>query len=84
VSNTEKLDDIRRRLRVIEARLNVIQRVNVIVFERVTGGAFPPGWVVAPNEQRILADADTMSMTSSGSRRGPGTGEAEDRFPVRS
>ena len=83
MNNTQKLDDIRRRLRVIEARLNVIQRVNVIVFERVTGGAFPPGWVVDPNEQSILADADTMSMTSSASRRGPGTAEAEERSPGR-
>jgi hypothetical protein len=32
VNSTEKLDNIRRRLRVIETRLNAIQRVNVIVF----------------------------------------------------
>jgi hypothetical protein len=40
VNNTQKPDDIRR-LRVIETRLGVLQRVNVIVFERVTRGAFP-------------------------------------------
>lgn len=61
MNSTEKLDDIRRRLRVIETRLNVIQRVNVIVFERVTGGAFPPSWVVHPGEQKILAKADSTS-----------------------
>jgi hypothetical protein len=61
VNNTQKLDDIRRRLRVIETRLDVLQRVNVIVFERVTGGAFPTRWVVHDNEQKILAGADPRS-----------------------
>jgi hypothetical protein len=42
VNNTEKLDGIRQRLRVIEGRLNVIQRVNVIVFERVGHGRGVP------------------------------------------
>ena len=63
MNNTQKLDDIRRRLRVIETRLDVLQRVNVIVFERVPGGAFPPSWVVHDNEQNILADADGSGRT---------------------
>jgi hypothetical protein len=34
MNNTQKLDDIRQR---IETRLDVLQRVNVVMFERVTG-----------------------------------------------
>ena len=61
MNNTQKLDDIRRRLRIIETRLDVLQRVNVIVFERVTGGAFPTRWAVHDSEQKILAGADPLS-----------------------
>jgi hypothetical protein len=42
VNNTQKLDDIRRRLRVIETRLDIIQRTGLTVFERVAGGSLPP------------------------------------------
>jgi hypothetical protein len=45
MNNSEKLDDIRRRLRRIETRGGIIQRVSVIVFELVTGRAFPSSWV---------------------------------------
>jgi hypothetical protein len=61
VNNTQKLDDIRRRLRVIETRLDIIQRTGVIVFERVTGGSLPPHWAVHEREQELLARADIMN-----------------------
>jgi hypothetical protein len=61
LNNTEKLDDIRRRLRVMETRLAILQRVNVIMFERLTGGAFPRSWVVHDKEQNILTNAGALS-----------------------
>jgi len=61
MNNTDKLDDIRRRLRVMETRLDILQRVNVITFERLTGRAFPPRWVVHDEEKDILANACAMS-----------------------
>jgi hypothetical protein len=38
VNNTEKLDDIRRGLWVIDTRLDILQRATIIIFERPTGG----------------------------------------------
>jgi len=61
VNNTDKLDDIRRRLRVIETRLDILQRVNVIMFERLTGTVFPSEWTVLDHEQKILASAGAVS-----------------------
>lgn len=61
MNNTDKLDDIRRRLWRIETRLAIIQRVNVIMFERITGRAFPPSWVVSDAERKIVGDEDSMS-----------------------
>jgi hypothetical protein len=61
VNNTEKLDDIRRRLRHIETRLAIIQRTNVIVYERVTGRAFSSSWAVTDAERKIVGDEDAMS-----------------------
>jgi hypothetical protein len=61
VNNTDKLDDIRRRLRRIETRLAIIQRVNVIMFERITRHAYPPSWVVSDAERKIVGDEDVMS-----------------------
>ena len=61
VNNTDKLDDIRRRLRHIETRLAIIQRTNVVVYERVTGRALPSGWAVMDSERKILGDEDAMS-----------------------
>jgi hypothetical protein len=55
MNNTEKLDSIRRMLRRIEIHLGIIQRTNVIMSERTTGGSFPPGWAVHDDEQAILA-----------------------------
>jgi hypothetical protein len=40
VNNTDKLDDIRRRLRVMEAHMRILQRVNVVMYERLTGCAY--------------------------------------------
>jgi hypothetical protein len=64
VNNTEKLDDIRRRLRVIDTRLDIIQRVNVIMFERLTGRAF--SWVVSDKEQNILTNAKQRDARCQG------------------
>ncbi len=61
VDNTQKLDDIRRRLRLIEARLAVLQRVNVIVFEHVAGRRLPRYWAVHDGERALLGDEDAMS-----------------------
>jgi hypothetical protein len=58
MNDTQKLDDIRRRMRIIETRLAVLQRVSTIVFERVAGGTLPPHWAVHDEEQKILAGAD--------------------------
>jgi hypothetical protein len=63
VNNTEKLDDIRRRLRHIETRLAIIQRANVVMFERITGRAFGSGWLVHDNEQAILEGDKTDAMS---------------------
>jgi hypothetical protein len=56
MNNTEKLDAIKRTLRRIETRLGIIQRTNVIMFERITGGAFPHSWVIHDDEKAILSD----------------------------
>jgi hypothetical protein len=61
VNNTQKLDDIRRRLRVIETRLDIIQRAGLAVFERVAGGSLPPRWAVHESEQKFLARADAAN-----------------------
>ena len=62
MNNTDKLDDIRRRLRVMEAHMRILQRVNVVMYERLTGGAYPRRWVVPDAEQKILDNAaDSMS-----------------------
>ena len=61
MNNTDKLDDIRRRLRHMEARFAIVQRVNVIMFERVTGRAFPHSWVATDAERKIVGDEDAMS-----------------------
>lgn len=61
MNNTDKLDDIRRRLRHIETRLAIIQRTSVIVYERVTGRALPSSWAVLDHERKILGDEDAMS-----------------------
>ena len=42
MNNTEKLDSIKHTLRRIEIHLGIIQRTNVIMFERITGGAHLP------------------------------------------
>jgi hypothetical protein len=57
MNNTEKLDDIRRRLRVIETRLTIIQRASIVIFERTTRGFLP----ITDSERKILAGADTIS-----------------------
>jgi len=56
MNNTEKLDGIKRTLRRIETRLGIVQRTNVIMFERITGGAFPHSWVIHDDEKAILSD----------------------------
>jgi hypothetical protein len=53
MNNTVKLDDIRRRLRRIEARLAIIQLTNVVLYERVTGRWYPSGWVISGAERKL-------------------------------
>jgi hypothetical protein len=36
----------------------VIQRASVVMFERITGGVFPPHWLVHDDEQAILAGSE--------------------------
>jgi hypothetical protein len=55
MNNTERLDSIRRTLRRVETRLTIIQRTNVIVFERITGRSFPHSWVIHDDEEAILS-----------------------------
>jgi hypothetical protein len=57
MNSTQKLDDIRRRIRRIETRLDVIQRANVMVFERIIG-PMPEGWLVTTQESKILDAGD--------------------------
>jgi hypothetical protein len=58
MNNTEKLESIRRTLRRVETQLAIIQRANVIMFERITGGAFPHSWVIHDDEQAILSQGE--------------------------
>jgi hypothetical protein len=76
MNNTQKLDDTRRRLRIIETRLAVLQRVSMIVFEQVAGGTLPPHWAVHDEEQKILAGAE-----GSGPRPRPAVATASQRDP---
>lgn len=57
MNNTEKLENIKRALRRVETQLHIIQRTNVIMFERITGGAFPHSWVIRADEKAILSDS---------------------------
>ena len=62
MNNTDKLDDIRRRLRVMEAHMRILQRVNVVMYERLTGREYSRRWIVSDAEQKILDNAvDSMS-----------------------
>ena len=61
MNNTEKLDDIRRRLRVIETRLTIIQRASIIMFERTAFGSRSPRLLIMESERKILDGARTMS-----------------------
>jgi hypothetical protein len=53
VNNAQKLDDIRRRIRIIDMRLDILQRAAITVYERLTGGGFPMAWF-AQHEQKVL------------------------------
>jgi len=44
VNNTQKLDDIRRRIRIIDMRLDILQHALVPVYEWVTGRFIPTEW----------------------------------------
>jgi hypothetical protein len=61
MNNTEKLDDIRRRLRVIETRLTIIQRASIIMFERTAFGSHSPRLPIMDSERKILDGARTLS-----------------------
>jgi hypothetical protein len=68
MNNTEKLDSIRRTLRRIETQLAIIQRTNVIIFERITGGAFPYSWIIHGNEQAILSQDEAVAFDQLSAR----------------
>jgi hypothetical protein len=57
----KNLDGIKRTLRRIETQVGIIQRTNVIMFERITGGAFPDSWVIHDDEQAVLAEAQPVT-----------------------
>jgi hypothetical protein len=61
MNNTEKLDSVRCALRRIETQVGIIQRTNVIIFERITGGAFPHSWIIHDEEQAILSENGPIS-----------------------
>jgi hypothetical protein len=66
MNNTDKLDDIRRRLRRIETRLGKIQRVSVIVFERVTGRASRQAGSFTTTSGRFWVTPKRCATTRSG------------------
>jgi hypothetical protein len=53
VNNTQKLDDIRRRMRRVEARLAIIQRACILVAEYVRGPV-----LITEQERKILRSGD--------------------------
>ena len=68
MNNTEKLHSIRRTLRRVETQLAIIQRTNVIMFERITGGAFPHSWVIHDDEQAILSRDEPVAFDQPSAR----------------
>ena len=77
MNNTEKLDRIRRVLRRIDTQLGIIQRTNVIMFERITGGSFPHSWVIRDDETSRTPFVATMSACRGDDRDPPGNGRGE-------
>jgi hypothetical protein len=61
VNNTEKLDSIKRTLRRIETQVGIIQRINIIMFERITGGTFPPNWIIHEDERAVLSENEPVT-----------------------
>lgn len=62
MNNTEKLDGIKRTLRRIETQLGIIQRINVIMFERITGGDFPSNWIIHEDELTIMSETQPVTL----------------------
>lgn len=62
MNNTEKLDGVKRTLRRIETQAGIIQRINVIMFERITGGAFPPNWIIHEDEREVLSENGPVTL----------------------
>jgi hypothetical protein len=62
MNNTEKLDGVRRTLRRIETQVGIIQRINIIMFERITGGAFPPNWIIHEDERAVLSENERVTL----------------------
>jgi hypothetical protein len=61
MNNSEKLDGIKRTLRRIEIQVGIIQRINVIMFERITGGAFPSNWIIHEDERAVLSENEPVT-----------------------
>ena len=53
MNNTQKLDDIRRRIRIIDMRLDILQHALAPVYERVTGRFIPTEWF-AEHDKKVL------------------------------
>jgi hypothetical protein len=62
MNNTEKLDGVKRTLRRIETQVGIIQRINIIMFERITGRAFPPNWIIHEDERAILSENGPVTL----------------------
>jgi hypothetical protein len=73
VNNTQKLDDIRRRLRVTDVRLAVIQRAAVVIFERATGRPVSSQSLFSDDEQALRACGGCRSrvLAEAGGKSGP-------------
>jgi hypothetical protein len=68
MNNTEKLDGIKRTLRRIETQVGIIQRINVIIFERITGGQFPPNWIIHEDERAVLSGNERVTLDQLSTR----------------
>ena len=63
MNNTQKLDDIRRRMRIIDMRLAILQHALVIVYERVTGGSIPSEWFIERDKKVLELSAKLDNQT---------------------
>jgi hypothetical protein len=91
MNNTPKLDDIRRGIRCVETQLNMIQRVNVMLSERIVGprqDAGPPGRLDLPGlflPKKTVGGASLTNPRHLSPRSSPTVVRAaRQRLPIRS